>query len=176
MAEAFRRLLQAVRFERDAFVWMDFNDRATGDALIFVLATSLGLLLASGFTVFGLVTSARGLDLFFGSLFSSVIFWLAFAGIVYFVVRMLFKASGTYPMFLRIVGFAYPTLLLLVFTSKLDLPAMVAFLLGAVWFMAIVAQGVRYDSDLPTERSFAAVGLAMVIWVVVASIFSRSLI
>ena len=53
---------------------------------------------------------------------------------------------------------------------------MVAFLLGAVWFMAIVAQGVRYDSDLPTERSFAAVGLAMVIWVVVASIFSRSLI
>ena len=68
MGEAFKRLLQAARFERDAFVWMYFNDRASGDALIFVLLTSLGLLLASGFTVFGLVTSSRGINFFFGSL------------------------------------------------------------------------------------------------------------
>jgi hypothetical protein len=174
--EAFRRLLQALRFERDAFVWMDFNDRATGDAFLFVLATSLGLLLASGFTVFGLVTDARGIDFLLGSLVSSAVFWLAYAGLVYFVVAILFRASGKYALFLRIVGFAFPTLLLLIFTSRLGLPGLVAFLVGAAWFLAIVTQGIRYDSDLPLERAAAAAGLAMVFWVIVSAIFGRSLI
>ena len=176
MGEAFKRLLQTVRFERDAYVWMDFNDRASGDALIFVLLTSLGLTLANGFTVFGLVTSSRGLSFLLGSLVTSAIFWLAYSGIVFFVVTRLFRASGTYALFLRIVGFAYPTMLLLIFTSQLGLPGLVGFLLGAVWFLAIVTQGVRYDSDLPIERAAGAVGLSLVIWVIVAQIFGRSVI
>lgn len=176
MREAFQRLLQAIRFERDAFVWMDFNDRATGDAMIFVLLTSLGLMLSSGVTVFGLVSSTTGINLLFGSLFSSAIFWLAYAGLVYFVVVFLFKASGTYALFLRIVGFAFPTMLLLIFTSRLGLPGLVGFLLGAVWFLAIVTQGIRYDSDLPVERAAGAAGLAMVFWVIVAQILGRGII
>jgi hypothetical protein len=176
VSEAFRRLLQAVRFERDAFVWMDFEDRATGDALILVALTSLGLTLASGFTVFGLVSSTTGISFLFGSLVSSAVFWLAYSGLVYFVVTRLFQASGTYALFLRIVGFAFPTMLLLIFTARLGLPGLVGFLLGAVWFLAIVTQGVRYDSDLPIERAFGAVGLAMVMWVIIAQIFGRSII
>ena len=34
MGVVFSRLLQTVKLQRDAFVWMDFNDRATGDAAI----------------------------------------------------------------------------------------------------------------------------------------------
>ena len=176
MREVFKRLLQAVRFERDAFVWMDFNDRASGDALILVLLTSLGLLLASGFTVFGLVTSSRGIGFFFGSLVSSAIFWLVYAGLVYFVVTRLFQASGAYALFLRIVGFAFPALLLLIFTARLELGGLVGFLLGAAWFLAIVTQGIRYGSDLPIEKAAGAAGLAMVFWVIVAQIFGRSVI
>lgn len=176
MAEMFRRLLQTVRFERDAFVWMDFEDRATGDALILVALTSLGLTLASGFTVFGLISSTTGISFLFGSLVSSAVFWLAYSGLVYFVVTRLFQASGTYALFLRIVGFAFPTMLLLIFTSRLGLGGLLGFLIGAAWFLAIVAQGVRYDSDLPIERALGAVGLAMVMWVIIAQIFGRSII
>ena len=176
MGEAFRRLLQAVRFERDAFVWMDFNDRATGDALIFVALTSLGLVLAAGFTVLGLVTSTTGISLMLGSLVSSAFFWLAYSGLIYFVVTRLFRASGTYALFLRLVGFAFPTLLLLIFTSRLELGGLLGFLLGAVWFFAVVAQGIRYESDLPIEKAAGAAGLAMVLWVVIAQILGRSII
>ncbi len=176
MGEAFKRLLQAARFERDAFVWMYFNDRASGDALIFVLLTSLGLLLASGFTVFGLITSSRGINFFFGSLVSSAFFWLVYAGLVYFVVTRLFQASGTYALFMRVVGFAFPTLLLLIFTARLGLGGLGGFLLGATWFLAIVTQGIRYESDLPIEKAAGAAGVAMVLWVVVAQIFGRSFI
>ncbi|MBT8213007.1 MAG: hypothetical protein KJN71_07660, partial [Acidimicrobiia bacterium] len=34
-----RRLVQALRFDRDAFVWMDFEDRASGDAFMLVVIT-----------------------------------------------------------------------------------------------------------------------------------------
>ena len=176
MSEAFKRLLQAVRFERDAFVWMDFNDRASGDALILVAITSLGLTMAAGFTVFGLVTSTRGIGFLLGSLVSSAIFWLAYAGLVFFVVTRLFQGSGTYALFLRVVGFAFPTMLLVIFTSRLGLPVLVEFLLGASWFLAIVAFGIRYESELPIERAAGAAGLAMVIWVIVAQILGRSII
>ena len=175
MGDAFKRLLQAVRFQRDSFVWMDFNDRATGDALIFVLLTSVGLILASGVPLLGLVTSTRGINAFFGSIFDSLVMWLLFAGIVYFVVRSLFQAGETYALFLRIVGFAFPTLLLVIFTERLGLVSLVAFLLGSVWFMAITAYGVRYGSDLPIERAWAAVGLSMVLLVIVRAILERGI-
>lgn len=176
MRVAFKRLLQTIRFERDAFVWMDFEDRATGDGLILVAITSLGLTLASGFTLFGLVSSTSGIDLLIGTLVSSAVFWLAYAGLVYFVVTRLFQASGTYALFLRIVGFTFPTMLLLIFTSRLGLGGLLGFLVGAVWFLAIVTKGVQYDSDLPIEKAAGAVGLAMVMWVIIAQIFGRSII
>jgi hypothetical protein len=176
MSEAFKRLLQAIRFERDSFVWMDFNDRATGDALILVLVSSLGLMLAQGFTLLGLVTSSRGINAFFGSLFDSLVMWLLLSGILLFVVRSLFQAGGSYALFLRVVGFAFPTLLLVIFTSGLGLTSLVAFLLGSVWFMAIIAYGVRYGSELSLERAAFAVGLSMVLWVVVRTILSGGLI
>lgn len=176
MGDVLKRLLQAIRLERDAFVWMDFNDRATGDALILVAGTSLALVLARGFTVLGLVSSATGIDLLIRSLMSSAIFWLAYSGLVYFVVTRLFQASGAYPLFLRVVGFAFPTMLLLIFTAQLGLAGPVAFLLGAVWFFAIVTQGIRYESDLPLEKAAGAAGLAMVFWIIITQLLGRSLI
>lgn len=175
VSEAFKRLLQAIRFERDAFVWMDFNDRATGDALIFVVATTIGLLMASGNSLFGLVRSTTGINALFSTFLDAVIFWLLFAGIVLFVVRMLFQAPAKYPLLLRTVGFAYPTLLVRIFTSRLGLPTLVEFLLGAAWFLAIVTIGVRYESELSRERAAAAVGLAIVLWVIVSAILGPGL-
>ena len=176
MGEAFRRLLQAVRLERDAFVWMDFNDRATGDAVIFVSLTALGLLRSRGASFFGLVTSVGGINALFSSLLDGVIFWLVYSGLVLFVVRMLFQAPAKYPMLLRVAGFAYPTLLVGIFTTKLGLSGLVGFLLGTVWFLAVVAKGVRYESDLRPARAYAAVGLAMVLWIVVSAILGPGLI
>lgn len=179
VGEAFRRLLQAVRLERDAFVWMDFNDRATADALILVLFTSLfqlaadlGQVATEANTLLRLATSASGINLIFEVVVQGFFFWLGFAGVLLFVVRMLYKAPAKYPLLLRVVGFAYPTLLVGIFVPSLGLPDVVSFVVGSLWFIAVVAHGVRYESDLGTARSYGSVAIALVLLTVARAILS----
>jgi len=177
MAEAFNRLLQAVRLQRDAFVWMDFNDRATADGLMFVVGTRILLLLGFGGSILGLATSGLGgLEVLFYSMVNAIVFWLAYAGLTYAVARFLLQAGGTYAIYLRMTGFAYPTLLLLIVTARLGLPSYAAFLVGSVWFLAVVTRGITYESDLPTERAAIAAGGGLIAWMIVASIIGRGLI
>jgi hypothetical protein len=150
------RLLQTVRFERDAYVWMDFNDRATGDGLILVVVTELLLLLGWGLSVGDIFSALPGVLL---KLLNSIVLWLLYSGIVFAIVRYLFRAEGSFPFYLRLTGFAAPTLLLLIATFLLPLPLLLAVVLGSIWFVAVVAQGTHYVADLPLERAaLAAVG------------------
>lgn len=177
MGAILSRLLQTIRFERDAYVWMDFNDRATGDALIFVAVTTLMLLLAEGESLLGVATSASGLNRLFSLLVSAAIFWLIYSGLLYAVVRFLFQAGDrNFALYLRFVGFGYPTLLLLIFTSRLSLSPFIEALLGHLWFLAVAAAGTMYASDLPRERAAGAAGLAFVGWVIVSAIFGGGII
>jgi hypothetical protein len=173
MGEALSRLLQVIRFQHSGYVWLDLNDRATGDALLFVVVTRFLLLLGTGWSVLGLTTSARGLEVLFLVTINAVVFWLAYAGLAYAVVRFLFQAGANYAVFLRMTGFAYPTLLLIIFTDGLGLPGVAAVTLGAVWFLAIMARGITWESDLPMERAAIVVVLAFAAWVILASIFDR---
>jgi len=174
--EAFRRLLQAVRLERDAFVWMDFNDRATADGLIFVAVTRVLLLLGSGWSILGLTTNVTGLEILVTGILNALIFWLAYSGITFAISRFLLDGDGQYAIYLRIAGFAYPTLLLIIFTRQLGIAPVAALVVGSLWFLAIVTQGVRYAGDLPIERAALAAGGGLVGWIVISSILSRGLI
>ena len=89
MGEALSQLLRAVRLERDAFVWMDFNDRATGDALIFVAVTRLLIMLGLGGSLFGLTTSLSGFEVLIASILNALVFWLAYSGISYAITKFL---------------------------------------------------------------------------------------
>lgn len=156
MGAVLHRLLQTVRFERDAYVWMDFNDRATGDALILVVITDVLLLLGTGTSVGSLLTSLPSVAF---QLLRVIVLWLIYSGIVYAIVRFLLRAEGGFPFYLRLTGFAAPTLLLLIFTLLLPIPAILGLVLGSVWFVAIAAQGTHYVADLPLDRAaLAAVG------------------
>ncbi len=176
MKDVLRRLLQAVRFEREAFVWMDLNDRATGDALVLVAVTRLLLLLGFGFSVLGLTTSISGIEVLIASMINAAVFWLAYSGLVYAAARFLLNGEGSYATTLRITGFAYPTLLLLIVSEKIVDSAILALIIGSLWFLAVVAHGVRYQADLPLERAAVAAGAGLVGWIIVASIFGRGII
>lgn len=176
MGEAMKRLLQAVRLERDAFVWMDFNDRATADGLIFVAITRVLILLGSGWRILGLSTTINGLEVLITGILNSLIFWLAYSGITFAITKFLLNGQGQYAVFLRMAGFAYPTLLLTIFTRRLGISPTAALVLGSVWFLAIVTRGVEYEGDLPLERAaLAAVG-GLVGWIIISAILGRGLI
>ena len=167
MRVVLNRLLQAIRFDRDAFVWMDFNDRATGDALIIVAVTQVLFLFAGGTSLFGLVT---GLSSVLYALLSTVMFWLIYSGLVYAVTVYLLRGGGHYPVYLRIVGFAFPTLLLTIATTQIFGAGLIGTLVGSLWFLLVVAYGTHYISDLPLDRSIVAAVLGWAGWIVVSTI------
>jgi hypothetical protein len=167
MRVVLNRLLQTIRFDRDAFVWMEFNDRATGDALIIVAITEVLFLIAGGTPLFGLVTSFTAV---MSSLLSAVIFWLIYAGLVYAIVVFLFRADGRYPTYLRMAGFAFPTLLLTIATTQIFGNDLIATLVGSLWFILVVAYGTHYVSDVPLDRSIVAAVLGWAGWIVVSTI------
>ncbi len=167
MGVVLNRLLQTIRFDREAFVWMDFNDRATGDALIIVAITQVLFLFAGGTSLFGLVT---GLFSVLSALLSTVMFWLIYSGLVYAVAVYLFRGDGHYPVYLRIAGFAFPTLLLTIATTRIFGGGLIGILVGSLWFLLVVAYGTHYISDLPLDRSIVAAVLGWVGWIVVSTI------
>ena len=167
MGVVLNRLLQTIRFDRDAFVWMEFNARATGDALIIVAVTELLFLRAGGTPLFGLVTSFTAV---MSSLLSAIMFWLIYSGLVYAIVAFLFRGDGRYPIYLRMVGFAFPTLLLTIATTQIFGNDLIATLVGSLWFLLVVAYGTHYVSDLPLDRSVVAAVLGWAGWIVVSTI------
>ena len=167
MGVVLNRLLQTIRFDRDAFVWMEFNDRATGDALIIVAVTELLFLIAGGTPLFGLVTSYTAV---MSSLLSAIMFWLIYSGLVYAIVAFLFRGDGRYPIYLRMIGFAFPTLLLTIATTQIFGNDLIATLVGSLWFLLVVAYGTHYVSDLPLDRSVVAAVLGWAGWIVVSTI------
>ncbi|MCB1246006.1 MAG: hypothetical protein KDB69_01925, partial [Acidimicrobiia bacterium] len=164
----FHRLLQTVKLERDAFVWMDFNDRATGDAAILVAITQILLAIGTGTSIVHLLNPFRLLEV----LISAAVFWLLYSAATWAIVRFLFDGYGSFAVYLRVAGFAFPTLLLLIFASFVTDTFFLVLLIGAAWFVVIVARGIGYISDLDATKSFLAAigGYAAV--VVVQSILS----
>jgi len=167
MRVVLNRLLEAIRFDRDAFVWMDFNDRATGDALMLVAITEVLIIIAGGTPLFGLVT---GLGDVLYALLSTVMFWLIYSGLVYAIAVYLFRGGGQYAVYLRIAGFAFPTLLLMIATTQIFGTGLIGTLVGSLWFLLVVAYGTHYISDLPLDRSILTAVLGWAGWIVVSTI------
>ncbi len=174
MGEILRRFVQTLRLEREAYVWMDFNDRATGDALILVAIT--GLLKFAGF--FGGLRSLFNIgawDLLIEFALSALIQWLLYSGIAWALVRFVVQGGGDYATYLRFTGFAYPTTLLTIAVAyAMNSTGIVTFALGFAWFIFIIARGIEYESDLPRERAFLVAIGALGGLIVVNAIFGFS--
>ena len=113
---------------------MDFNDRATGDAAILVAITQILIALGLGQSLLDLLRPATLLQLLISALFT----WVIYSGSVYLVSRYLLDGTGQYAIYLRITGFAYPTLLLIVFTSIFISNATLAPALAWAGFVVVV--------------------------------------
>ncbi len=150
---------------------MDFNDRATGDAAILVAITQVLVSLGLGRSLFNLLNPFTLVQVLLSALFT----WVIYSGAVYLVSRYLLDGTGQYAIYLRITGFAYPTLLLVVFTAILVSDLLLAFMLGGAWFVVVVAYGLMYTVDLPLAKAAAAAVGGFVVIVVVQAIFGSIL-
>jgi len=174
MREIGTRLLRTLRVERENFVWMDFNDRATGDAFYLVVITAvLTFLGLTSFGILDLLTSANALLGVFFVMVDGVVFWLITAGVAYAIIRYGYQEHHNYPAILRISGYAYPTQLLLVFFAQIGVTnRLFLFLLSSVWFVYIVAKGIVATSDLTLERGLGAAAGGVAGAIIIRSILS----
>jgi hypothetical protein len=173
MGEVLSRFVQTLQLRRDAFVWMDFNDRATGDALILVALTPVVtfLLLVGG----GLRTlfTIGIFSLFLRMMLGALIQWLLYSGITWAIVHFGLKAGGEYSTYLRFTGFAYPTTILVVVIALIVRSLnLIVLILGFAWFVVIVGRGTEYASDVPRDRALLVAIGALVALLVVDRIFS----
>jgi hypothetical protein len=179
MGVVFHRLLQTLKLERDAFVWMDFNDRATGDAVILVAITQVLIALGTGTSLPSLFNPVTLVTI----MISAAFFWLLYTAATWLIVTYLLDGHGMFPLFLRITGFAFPSLLLIIF-SKILVDGLttgptsftLVLVLGAAWFVVIVARGITYAADIPTSKAFlGAIGGYVAVTIVQAILGSLRL-
>lgn len=147
---------------------MDFNDRATGDAAMLVGITQILLTLGTGASLLNLVNPITLVQV----LIAGAFFWLLYSGATFAIVRFIFDGHGGFPIFLRIAGFAFPTLLLLIFANFISDSFLLVLIIGAGWFVLIMARGITYIADLNQAKAFTAAigGYAAV--VIIQSILS----
>ncbi len=158
-----QRVIGAARFDRESYLWMLWNERASGDAALLVLGTDL-------LVGIGLV----GLDLtgLLSWILAGLIFWLVYSGIAWAAARHLFGGSGQFIGVMRIVGFGYPTRLLILAVVVLMGPSIIAVVLGTLWLVAIVANGLKEAMEVTLEQGIMAAGLGVLGYLVVVAIFS----
>lgn len=174
MAEVFTRFLDTLTLRREAFVWMDLNDRATGDALILVALTPLlqALLFLVGL---GSLVTISGLSFLVNSVISALIQWLLYSGIAWAIVRYAIQAEADFATYLRFTGFAYPTTLLVVLIALvLNRLGLLTLLLGFAWFIVIIGRGIEYSSDLPRSQALLTAVGALIGLMIVNAIFRFS--
>ena len=169
MGVVLSRLLQTVKLQRDAFVWMDFNDRATGDAAILVAGTQVLIAVGLGLSLGQLINPLTLANVLLGGLF----FWVVYSGATYGVARFLLDGHGTYAIYLRITGFAYPTLLVLVFVNLFVSNPLLVLVAGGAWFVVVVANGLAYVADLSIAKAAGAAIGGYILMIVVQTIFGN---
>ena len=169
MGVVLSRLLQTVKLQRDAFVWMDFNDRATGDAAILVAGTQVLIAIGLGLSLGQLINPLTLANIRLGGLFV----WVVYAGATYGVSRFLFDGHGTYAIYLRITGFAYPTLLVLIFVNLFVSNPLLVLVAGGAWFVVVVANGLTYVADLSIAKAAGSAIGGYILMIVVQTIFGN---
>ena len=157
------KIVGGARFDREAYLWMLWNDRAGGDAVIIVLVTQA--LLTLGLVGFNVTNLLR---LFISGLF----FWLIYAGIAWAAGKFLFEGSGNFGGVLRISGFAFPTLLLVLAFDFILGDARLAYLASLIWFVAIVAHGMKEALELPIEKGALSAMAGVLGYLVVNSVLA----
>ncbi|MCL1598367.1 MAG: YIP1 family protein, partial [Actinomycetia bacterium] len=95
-----------------------------------------------------------------------------YSGAVYGVSRYLFEGHGTYAPVLRITGFAYPTVLIIIFANLFVSSPALVLVIGGAWFVVVVANGMSYVADLAIEKAFGAAIGGYVLLVIVQTILS----
>ena len=162
-----RHLVDAVLLRKDAYVWMVFDARATGDALL-VVAGVYGVWIILGLTISGGGLSLDTVDAVLRLLVQGGFAWILASAAAWAMSQFVLGGGGRFATTLPVVGFANAPIVIVPFLTQFaDVDPTLARLLGGIGMAIMVARGAEVALELQREKAALAALVAAAVWYVV---------
>ena len=169
-----QRLGQALQLKRDAYVWMQCNNAANGDAVLIVAAVyAMWILFAVVFSLGGLPFLTKGefaVNGFISLFISGAFAWLLGSGAVYAISTFIFENRVRYGDIVPITGYAHAPLILVPVVARLGFPVGAALIFIGIWSAAMMVTGFQSNLDMKQERAIGAALTSMFVWLLLVGI------
>lgn len=139
-----------------AFEEVEHDDKATGQAALIVIIASILAAIGASSDPFFKNGISSALVVFLGIVFWSILAWLVWAAVTYFIGTKIYHGEATYNEMLRVTGFAYAPLAFMLLKAIPCIGLFISFLV-IVWALAAAFIGVRAGLDLDFGRTLVTV-------------------
>ncbi|MFQ5966575.1 MAG: YIP1 family protein [Acidimicrobiia bacterium] len=160
-------MFRAARLDRTLYSELVFDSYATGNAVLLVAgiygAVYVALVLGSsrGFTVI----------LFLNVVLGGVVQWIVAAGALWLAGTKIFPGDARFPTVLRLSGYAFTTLILLVVQPLVSgALAQLVFAAALLWFGVALAVVAEVSMDLQRRQSIPTALIAVAVWFIFAGL------
>jgi hypothetical protein len=166
------RAIRAAKLDVQLYEEVEANQNLTSQAVAVVVIAAI----ASGIgSALGAIIMGRGIGGFFGSLILSpittMIGYLIWAALTYFIGTKLFEGTADYGEMLRAIGYSYaPQVLSLV--SFIPCLGWIISLVGSIWSLVAGVIAVRQALDIDTTKAIITVVIGWAVVIVLTIILS----
>ena len=156
------RIIGVFKLDVATFEAIEADESATSQAAIVVLViaiiSGLGSALGASFM------QASFLGSFASSFFATIIGWLVWSAVTYFVGTSFFGGKADMGQMLRVLGFAYAPQILSIIPC-------IGWLIGAIWSLIAAFVAVRQGLDLDNTKAFLTIIVGFVIIILISAVF-----
>ena len=156
------RIVGVFKLDVDTFEAIEADEGATGQAAIVVLVIALIGGLGSGLGANFMQTSFLGS--FASSFFATIIGWLVWSAVTYFVGTSFFGGKADMGQMLRVLGFAYAPQILSIIPC-------IGWLIGAIWSLIAAFVAVRQGLDLDNTKAFLTIIVGFIVIILISAVF-----
>ena len=155
------RIIGVFRLDVATFEEIEHNESLTLPAALIVILVSLISGLGNGF--FNLIFSRSFFGGFFGALVSTILGWMLWSVVTWFIGTRFFNGQADVGEMLRVIGFAYAPLVLSIIPC-------VGGVIGVVWAIIAGFIAIRQGLDLDNGKTLLTVVLGAICYLVLTAI------
>jgi hypothetical protein len=157
------RIIGVFKLDSKTFEEIEHNASLTLPAALIVVIVSLVSGLGNG--VFRVISGRPFFNGFIGSLIGTILGWLIWSAVTWFVGTRFFKGQADLGEMLRVIGFAYSPMIISIIPC-------IGPVIGAIWAIVAGFIAVRQGLDLDNTKTFFTVVIGafffVVLWVILS--------
>ena len=156
------RIIGVFKLDVATFEAIEADQSATSQAAIVVLV--IALISGLGSALGASFMQASFLGLFASSFFATIIGWLVWSAVTYFVGTSFFGGQADMGQMMRVLGFAYAP-------QVLSIIPCIGWLIGSIWSLIAAFIAVRQGLDLDNTKAFLTIIVGFIAIVLISAVF-----